>query len=528
VKLDRLNDFVMVTTIMVIGIVLAILCGRFAGTGDQFWLPVITASVIAAVTCLAMRSKIWLLIPMFWSCSGQLNWIPGHFPLRDLVIMLVVFYFFTLKAFKLVHARPVYDWLDFILALNLLYMLATYLRNPVGVNAFGSDLVGGRAYLEIVFALGGYWVLNQIIITPFQAKILPLLLCIVPAFMAVVSTITYLFPATAPILGKLYSGIDAESYNREQGGGISPDEDVDSRAQYLSDVGTTMVRVLCSYLSPITLINPLYIWRFLLMCVAVFFCMKSGHRLTIPALAATVFLSTFFRRGAAAAIVLALCAIPPLVVLVAGQGNFYELPQPAQRALSILPGKKWIKWDPEVLSDAEGSTAWRTEMWYIVLHEEKYIHNKVFGDGFGFPRSELASMAYIGSQEDFMLTGDVHSGPISAIHAVGYVGLLLFILLLAACAIRSWRLIRGSKGTPFFPVSLLFGVQAIYGFFGWILIFGDFKNDLPNTVMTIACLNLIANGLAAYRKGTDQPLPVPVTRKTIQPGVIPAPAPVLH
>src|SRR5258708_1849056 len=115
---------------------------------------------------------------------------------------------------------------------------------------------------------------------------------------------------------------------------------------------------MCTYLSPLTMINPLYFWRFFLAIVAFVFCLKSGHRFTIPGLAATFFLATYFRKGMAGVMIMGLLTIPPFFILVALQGHGVELPESAQRTLSFLPGK----WDSRVVSDAKGSSEWRFQM----------------------------------------------------------------------------------------------------------------------------------------------------------------------
>ena len=523
-KNDRLNDIVIATLILVFGVILAIACGRFAGNGNNFMLAVVAFIAASGFTCFILRGYIWVLIPMFWSCTGQLNSVPGHLPLRDLIVIVVSVYFFTLKAFKQVRVKPVYSWLDALVGLNILCIVLLYIRFPTGLLAFGADLVGGRPYFEVLFAVAAYWVLNQVAISHRLAKFFPLLLCAVPAFFTIIKIITHYIPATAPILGKFYGGVDAESYQREMSG--ADDEDVGaSRVQFLSDVGMTIFSVLCSYFQPLTLINPLYVWRFLLTGIAVFFCLKSGHRITIPSIAFTMLLATYFRKGFASVIILVLLCLPPMVLLVAGQGTLYKLPAPAQRTLCFLPGK----WDPDVVAQAEDSKEWRFQMWDIMMHDNKYIHDKMFGDGFGYTKEVEQSMAANGSQEDFMYTNNEHSGPISAIRVSGYVGLGLFLLLLLGSAIRSWQVIRATKDSPFYPLALFIGIGTIYTSFGFVFIFGAYGSNLPDSLLTVALLNIISNGFAAYRKTIEAPVPVPPSGKSVQPlAPFPLPAPVMH
>lgn len=522
-KLDRLNEYVLATTVLVVGIVVAIACGRFAGSGENFWIWSIAAGVVYVVTCLTMRMQVWLLIPMFWSCAGQLNSVPLHLPLRDLVVGGVLLYFLTLKAFKVARSKATYGWLDAVMFVNVIYIIFVYMRYPIGVNALGSDMVGGRAYAEVAFAFAGYWILNQVSMPAAMAKIFPLLLCAVGTFFAVVDTITYLFPATVPILGKLYSGIDAESFKRELSDQEADVSEGDLRTEFLANVGGTIINLMSSYFSPLTFINPMYIWRFLGILIALIFCLKSGHRITVPAVVFTILMATYFRKGFAAVVIMVLIGIPPLLLIIAGQGRLYNLPESAQRTLCFLPGE----WDPGVKLNAQGSTEWRLQMWDIMLHDDKYIQDKVFGDGFGFSREDMIRVALDDSQDNFMAANMPHSGPVSTIRVAGFAGLGLFLILLFACSVRSWRLIRATKGGPFYPVSLFVGIQTIYSSFGFVVIFGDFKNDLPNMILNVGILNLLQKSFDEYRKSIeDAPLP-PKPVKAVRP-LAPMPAPALH
>ena len=72
-------------------------------------------------------------------------------------------------------------------------------------------------------------------------------------------------------------------------------------------------------------------------------------------------------------------------------------------------------------------------MWKEIPKGTRYISNKIMGDGFGFSRAELSAMErqqfLIGeiSQEDSMIIGSFHNGPLSAVRFVGIVGMLLLL-----------------------------------------------------------------------------------------------------
>ena len=124
-----------------------------------------------------------------------------------------------------------------------------------------------------------------------------------------------------------------------------------------------------------------------------------------------------------------------------------------------------------------------------------------------------------------MLTNAPHSGPVSTIRVAGYVGLTLFLLLLIGCAIVAWRLIRAAQGTPFAPVSYCVGIGAIWAPFGFTFIFGDYKNNIVDTVLTTGFLNLLWRSLAAHRKTIEEaPTPLPPLKTVHSLAPLPIPA----
>src|SRR5271165_4882610 len=152
-------------------------------------------------------------------------------------------------------------------------------------------------------------------------------------------------------------------------------------------------------------------------------------------------------------------------------------------------------------------------MWDVVLHTDTYIHNKLFGDGFGFTNYELQIMeqqgeggqGFVGgaSQENSLIQGAFHSGPLSAVRYVGVVGLTFYILLLVVAAIYAWRLIVISRGTDFFPLALFVGIPAIYEPINYIFIFGGFDSGFPNTLFLCGMLKLLSKGIEDHLQGAE-------------------------
>jgi O-antigen ligase len=199
-----------------------------------------------------------------------------------------------------------------------------------------------------------------------------------------------------------------------------------------------------------------------------------------------------------------------LAIIVAGligaQSAGVHLPLTAQRALSFLPGD----WDNQAKSAAEESSDWRFYMWQVALNSNEFIKNKLLGDGFGFSGYELQIMnqaedsdggnGYVGGdpQEAYMIVGAFHSGPISAIRYVGWVGLALYLALLFAAAGYAWRLMRAAASTPFLPLALFIGLPAVFEPIRYIFIYGAYDAGFPETIFVCGMLRLLSKALAAW------------------------------
>jgi O-antigen ligase len=207
-------------------------------------------------------------------------------------------------------------------------------------------------------------------------------------------------------------------------------------------------------------------------------------------------LASYIRGGVRHIVPLVAAGLAGVVMIVVLQTAGLSVPLPAQRALSFIP----ISWDSRASLDAKGSVDWRVDMWRLALTSDRYIKNKVLGDGFGFDPAELRAQTTLtsfrmdtsyGLQDYYMITGDYHSGPVSAIRFVGYIGLFLFTALLIANAKYAWKIIESAKKTAFFPLALYSGIAAIYHPICFWLIFGGYGGDFVQAILTLGMLNLI-------------------------------------
>ena len=494
-KLERLQEYVMVAIVSAVGVGLAVYCGQQSGSGQTVMPLIIMGGVVAMLIALWMRARIWILIPLCWGMVGKTVGVP----VRDASVMYVFCTCLVFRALKVVRAKHTYHWLDVLLWINIIYVGIAYIKNPVGVDAFGSEMIAGRPYLEIIFGIFAYWVLGYVTITADLARKLPWLSSIGGLFAGFLSFITSTFPSTTPLLSKIYTGIDASAYNA---GGNSDAET--QRAQYLAPVGRDILKPLCAYFPPISLFNPSNFRRFFLVVAAFIFALKSGHRTAIIDLFVIIVLCSYFQTGFRDLFKISAVLIPSLVCVVLLNGTLFNLPVPIQRALAFLPGN----WDHRAVDDAQGSSEWRFEMWRNVWNSDKYIHSRWFGDGFGITKRQLDEGQRVqdhgleadAGRENLTIVGDYHSGPLQCVKFTGYVGFVLYIILMLGQVVYASRLISRAKNTPFFPMALFFGAPLIWDPVEFILIFGDYKDAIPQALFKVAMLSLTDRSLTAWRE----------------------------
>ncbi len=103
--------------------------------------------------------------------------------------------------------------------------------------------------------------------------------------------------------------------------------------------------------------------------------------------------------------------------------------------------------------DAKQSSDWRTEIWIEALTSERYIRNKLIGDGLGMTSEQLQKSVAVALQdstangiggweshrESILISGDFHSGPVQTIRTVGYVGLFILLIGMVRVAVHAHR-----------------------------------------------------------------------------------------
>jgi hypothetical protein len=494
--------------IVPLGLAFAVWAGNAVTEGQTMILLAIFGGVLGLTLVLATGRSIWLLIPLCWPLTGSISLLPLPFSVQELAVMGAFGVYcaqVAMKQFKGVNRQ--FDYLDFFIGLNLAIIVIMYLRNPIGVAALGSETVGGRPYLKIAIGFMAFLVLSRIVVQPKLAFWFPALMLGPNFIVSMLNVVTYVFPPLAPIIAPFYSGITVSTYMQAEygtGGATAPATLSEGRFAGLASLGLPLISALVAYFSPSKIMG--FFARpalFALILFAMFSVGMAGFRNYMFQAGFYLLLAAYFWEKGIGLFRIAFIGVVGVALAISVQ-SVTSLPNSIQRSLSFIPGP----WDEQVKDGSKESTDWRVEMWKIALTTDRYIQNKVLGDGFGFTAKELEIMrsgdfggtGFIGGEahkESFMIQGSFHSGPVSSIRFVGYVGLVAIVLLQIALAFYAVKMMRLSWRTDYRPLAILLALGAVYAPFLFIFIFGEYRNDLPNALFTAGMLKMLHNSLRA-------------------------------
>jgi len=484
----------------------ALFMGQLVAHSDFLKIGIFAAGAVAMTICLMMGKNVWMLIPLLWSLTGKVSILPLPFSVRELGIMAALGMFVVLAAFKKLPKAASPTLFDWMLYLNLGYLGTVYLRNPVGTNAFGSDLVGGRPYFEIGISVAAYWVLQHVTLNAQQARRFPLILSAGSIVVSGLGALTSRLPFLVPVIAPFYSGLSVGAYMSEYRG----EDSTDYREGGSLSFGWTWTTLLSSFYRPVCLFLFFRPIQSIIYYVAIVALLLSGFRVGVLQFLAFTIIVSYFHKGLSDCIKIGTILFLAVALIIAAQSAGISVHPAIQRALSFIPAP----WDDFVIRDAEGTKDWRINIWKTAWESDKYIKNKLLGDGFGFTAEDLAIQrsasfgqgGYIGGNEAEaqLVSGAYHSGPLSTIRYAGIVGLLLYLILLVGMSFYAYRLIIDSKGTPFQALALFIGVVTITAPVFFVFIFGAYDTGFGETIFSLAVLNLTLRSLRSFKDVTEE------------------------
>jgi hypothetical protein len=276
----------------------------------------------------------------------------------------------------------------------------------------------------------------------------------------------------------------------------------ETRLAFLQTLGYTLVLYVVVQTNPLSLIKINHFGSLCLYLSGLGMILLSGFRNTaILAISCTV-LSVFLRDRFMGVVRITSALIVIILGSIIISYTNINLPLTAQRTLCFLPGN----WDPVIAIDAKDSSDWRYEMWEMAINSDKYIHNKKFGDGFGFMRTDYergVDMMYgrtslradEAKQEMFLLNGDLHSGPVGTIRFVGFAGFALLLPLFYLLFRMAWRLIRKSMQSDYQTIILFICIPIIFLPVFFLFVYGDYRSDLVTVIFSVGLLKCLEKSI---------------------------------
>lgn len=447
-------------------------------------------------TCILLGRKIWLLLPFLGALAIQFR-LPGQ-PDTQLLGQLLVLGFSTLLfLMRKLPWRLAFTEMEFWVMILTLFVVQVYLRNPTGLNIFGGATVGGKPYALFVVSLATAILLSGLRPPVRELKwILPLSILGGMGNLGI-----HLLGKVVPVVSYYCSGdyVDTRQANYENMN-VMVDEKAATRVGFLSGLGNNLSLWIATFISPLkACFRPL--WA-LLILITVISSLLGGFRNGVAAVGMTFLLGVAYRSGVSG-LLFSLFGGAGAVVVLAILNLVHPLPPNVQRSLSFLPGT----WEQRYEDDAEGSNEWRFEIWKEALLTDRWIQNKWLGDGLGFSAVELAAQinsrqdarigasGFEGHREAIMANGDYHSGPVSTIRTIGYVGLFFFLIGQIRLAVHAHRQIMRCQGSEWWPLALFIGIPLIWGPAFFVFIFGSFQGGVSAFLMGAGMIRLLENNL---------------------------------
>lgn len=340
-----------------------------------------------------------------------------QFPVAFLVCGVVLLYMFMLRVMGYIKLRWNGDTgVDILTVIFFAYFLHTWVRHPVTIEAltsitdYGADvIVGGREYVWCIGAIICYIALSLI-----DVKSDSMLRVLKWGFW-----LSFVFVVFACARNLITENVEIE-------GEIS-----NSRFGAFMGVSSELFRFLVAKYSVVGIaLSP---WKIVISLVCLVGVALSGFRSALLGLAVySSVVSLLYRQ----LIFLILCIVASwgTIVYLSSADALSDLPHGVRRSISAIPGVEFT--NDSAASDAQGSSEWRYEMWEWAMDPNKgYIHDYVWGDGFG--RSTLEMQSYrisiafglmrAGDNKYFAANREWHNFVIAAIHTTGYVGVILAV-----------------------------------------------------------------------------------------------------
>jgi len=426
---------------------------------------------------------LWAIAIASLFIPGSIPGLPLPFSPTQLIIMIMLFKYlieqviFGKRGFYL---GPAPDWL--LLTGLLLVLLYHGVQDRFAMRIFGSDIWGGKAYLNIILAILSYFLFFSSRYKEDTLSLLPGLAVVFSGFDVFLKVLTILVPGVAPYLYFFYSDVSTSGLDGEAA-------IFSTRWGFLGNFG---------YLLILWSITNCRIQEFFTkcrwvkasaLCLGLLFCILGGYRSSVAVGAVLVACAGFRDFGWRG--IFSLLPLTFMLALAILLQTFVGLPRQVQRSMAFLPGD----WDQAVVADTKGSNDFRIGVWDVWLHQY-FPQNAFWGRGFGLKPYEIMAVlpyttnsgefAEYSRDEAFVVSGNLHNGFYSIIDRFGVVGLIFFLSWTFFVLKRLFQYLRKSREGPLDPSLQWLAIYIMTFTLCYLPGALRFENFLPAHLMLVA------------------------------------------
>ena len=360
------------------GLLLAIYLGMQIGDANYGQLLLGAVVIIVAVVGFFSGRFFWVLTIASSFLGGTFPILGGSFtPFQILMAMGVAKFLIEDVVLRRIRIN-VGNRFDVLLIAGFMGVLLLHgIHDRFGMKFLGSNVWGGRLYINVFVGLAAFFVIQSIPMSPKLWAKFPYVVLAVNAFDLVIAVITTVFPASIYVIYPFYSAVSTTGVAEIITGG--PIET--GRIVALGGFGFVMIILILASISLRKLLSLSNLFRLLGVAVAFLAVLYSSFR-SMVFNTLTVFLVAGIRDLKWAV----LAFLPLLAIILFGlsvvNSQIVPLPKQVQRSLSFMPGR----WDTNMALDATDSNEFRARVWTI-WRRDYFPQHPWVGRGFGFRSS---------------------------------------------------------------------------------------------------------------------------------------------
>jgi len=481
--------------------------------GNAMPLTVLGAVALLLVFIYGLGDRCWLIIPFCLSIEGNLNFLPLNFSMQELAIITVFCYLLFRMIFGLDVAwrlGPAILWIPLagVLAVLVYHWISS---GDIGIKFLGGSGWGGRRYFKVALAA-----LSMPLLASFPGmrlrdlQLVPLAYFLGSFVDIVPDLLTTFVPATAPLVWRVYSGVNLSEYGDVLKGNFAGEQAI-TRFGTLAKLGAALGLVTLCYVPARTWLNPNRLWAFPVVLFGGLLCAMSGFRNTIFRYGLSVMAGLYATLRFKSFVVIPLVAGGALAVAFT-QGKGFEYPMQIQRALAFLPGD----WDFKAINETEGSSKWRKKIDEL-FYKEYFGQAPVLGQGYHFDPNlaKTDTDVYLAIAARQAAAGDEfadvrrfieqrmpHEGPVHILLVTGLVGMVFFVGYCAALLLFSFSSVLRTPPREVTPIQIWSVALLLPNVLGFFIVFGEYASFFT-VVIPIATLLYRFDRL----KSSAQPVP---------------------